>query len=105
MSIPDHVDKAGVVLHDGRYGNFEGLRADVDSDGGLSWSQLYKNRSARKIDSRRLFSKEYDFPKTFFLLRICFPGRPIFIQFVPGPPWRCPGSAAGCPAVSPPRAI
>ena len=27
--------------------------------------QLYKNRSSRKIDSQRLFSREYDFPKTF----------------------------------------
>ena len=35
MSFPDHVDKAGIVLHDGRDGNFKGLRADVDSGGGL----------------------------------------------------------------------
>ena len=29
--------------------------------------ELYKNRSSRKIDSRRLFSREYDFGKTFSL--------------------------------------
>ena len=29
--------------------------------------ELYKNRSSRKIDSQRLFSREYDFPKTFSL--------------------------------------
>ena len=40
--------------------------------------QLYKNSSSRKIDSWRLFSREYDFPKTFSL-----PGRPIFIQLPP----------------------
>ena len=32
-----------------------------------SWRQLYKNRSSRKIDSRRLFSREKDFQKTFSL--------------------------------------
>ena len=29
--------------------------------------ELYKNRSSRKTDSQRLFSREYDFPKTFSL--------------------------------------
>ena len=29
--------------------------------------QLHKNRSSRKIDSRKLFSREYEFPKTFSL--------------------------------------
>ena len=29
--------------------------------------QLYKNRSSRKINSKRQFSREYDFPKTFSL--------------------------------------
>ena len=29
--------------------------------------ELYKSRSSRKIDSRRLFSREYDFPTTFSL--------------------------------------
>ena len=42
---------------------------------------MYKNGSSRKIDSQILFPREYDFPKK---LRISFPGRPIFIQFVPG---------------------
>ena len=34
---------------------------------GNSREELYKNRSSRKIDSRRLFSREYDFQKTFSL--------------------------------------
>ena len=29
--------------------------------------ELYKNRSSRKIDSQRLLSREYDFPKTLSL--------------------------------------
>ena len=29
--------------------------------------ELYKNRSSRKTDSRIVFSREYDFPKTFSL--------------------------------------
>ena len=49
----------------------------------FSWRQLYKNRSSRKIDSQRLFSREYYFPKTFSPTELSFPGRPIFIQFVP----------------------
>ena len=32
-----------------------------------SRDELYKNRSSRKIDSQRLFSREYDFPKIFSL--------------------------------------
>ena len=39
------------------------------------WRQLYKNRSSRKIDSRRLFSREYDFPKTFSLSKNPFSGK------------------------------
>ena len=41
-----------------------------------SWGQLYKNRSSRKIDYRRLFSSEYDFPKTFSLTE--FSGKTYF---------------------------
>ena len=37
--------------------------------------QLYKNRSSRKIDSQRLFSREYDFPKTFSLTENQFSGK------------------------------
>ena len=48
-----------------------------------SWRQLYKNRSSRKIDSQRLFSREFDFGKTFSFTEISFVGRPIFIQFIP----------------------
>ena len=29
------------------------------------WRQLHKNRSSRRIDSRRLFSREKDYEKTF----------------------------------------
>ena len=36
-----------------------------------------------KIDSRRLFPREKDFQRPFLLVRIRFPGRPIFIQLVP----------------------
>ena len=45
--------------------------------------ELYKNRSSRKIYSRRLFSREYDFWKTFSLTENQFSGRPIFTQFIP----------------------
>ena len=47
-------------------------------------SQLYKNRSSRKIYSQRLFFEENrTSQRPFLLLKISFPGRPIFIQFVP----------------------
>ena len=54
--------------------------AKVDCDG---WRQLYKNRSSRTIDFRRLFSREYDFPKTFSLTENQFSGKAFFIQFIP----------------------
>ena len=40
--------------------------------------QLYKNRPSRKIDSQRLFSREYDFHKTFSLTENHFSGRTYF---------------------------
>ena len=40
--------------------------------------ELYKNRSSRKIYSRRLFSREYDFPKTFSLTENQFSGKTYF---------------------------
>ena len=40
-----------------------------------SWIQLYKNRSSRKIDSQRLFTREEDFPKTFSLTENQFSGK------------------------------
>ena len=41
-------------------------------------NELYKNRSSRKIDSHRLFSREYDFPKTFSLTENQFSGKTYF---------------------------
>ena len=32
----------------------------------VAWRQLYKNRSSRKINSRILFSREWDFPEDLF---------------------------------------
>ena len=49
----------------------------------ICWGQLYKNRSSRKIDSLILFSKEWDFPKTFSLNENQFSGKTYFIQLVP----------------------
>ena len=56
---------------------------DVGHPGAFSryfgnWRQLYKNRSSRKIDSRRLFSREKDFPKTFSLTENQFSGKTYF---------------------------
>ena len=45
---------------------------------GVLWRQLYKNRSSRKIDSQRLFSREYDFLKTFSLTENQFSGKKYF---------------------------
>ena len=44
----------------------------------LNRDQLYKNRSSRKIYSRRLFSREYDFQKTFFRTENPFSGKTYF---------------------------
>ena len=46
--------------------------------------QLYKNSSSRKIDSRRLLSREKDFPKTFSLTENQFSRKTYLIQLVPG---------------------
>ena len=46
--------------------------------------ELFKNRSSRKMDSRRLLSREYDFPKTFSLTVNQFSGKTYFIQLTPG---------------------
>ena len=40
--------------------------------------ELYKYRSSRKIDSRRLFSRDYDFPKTYSLTENQFSGKTYF---------------------------
>ena len=45
------------------------------ADAAKARDQLYKNRSSRKIDSRRLFAREYDFPKTFSLTENQFSGK------------------------------
>ena len=39
---------------------------------------MYKDMSSRKIDSRRLFLREYDFPKTFSLTENQFSGKTYF---------------------------
>ena len=39
---------------------------------------MYKDKSSRKIDSRRLFSREYDFPKTFSLTENQISGKNYF---------------------------
>ena len=57
------------------------------------WRQLYKNWSSRKINSRRLFSREYDFPKTFSLTENQFSRKTYFYTIRPwwvnlsGAPW------------------
>ena len=40
--------------------------------------ELYIERSSRKIDSRRLFTREYDVPKTFSLAENQFSGKTHF---------------------------
>ena len=45
--------------------------------------ELYKKRSSRKIDSRRLFSREWDFPKTFSLTENQFSGKTYFCTIRP----------------------
>ena len=44
----------------------------------VAWDKLYKNWSSGKIDSRRLFPREYDFPKTFSLTENQFSGKTFF---------------------------
>ena len=45
--------------------------------------ELSKNRSFRKIDSQRLFSREYDFPKTFSLTENQFSRKSYFYTIDP----------------------
>ena len=51
----------------------EKVTSNYGKDGVLSITaprdQLYKNRSSRKTDSQRLFSREYDFPRVGEYLR------------------------------------
>ena len=47
------------------------------------WRQLYKNRSSRKIDSLRIFTRERDFPKTFSLTENQFSGKTYFYTIGP----------------------
>ena len=52
-----------------RPGSFNGLSVlgSLSLAGNALRDELYKNRSSRKIDSRRLILRKYDFPKTFSL--------------------------------------
>ena len=43
-----------------------------------TWDELYKDRFSRKIDYQRLFSREYDFPKTFSLTENQFSRKTYF---------------------------
>ena len=47
------------------------------------WGQLNKNRSSRKIDSQRLFSREKDFPKTLSLTENQFSRKTYFYTIHP----------------------
>ena len=49
----------------------------------FNWRQLYKNRSSRKIDSRRLCSREWDFQKTISLTENQFSGKTYFYTIHP----------------------
>ena len=73
MSVPgcEHAEDEGDVERGGDGGDKDGVVL-------VGWRKLYKNRSSRKINSQRLLSRP------LLLLRISFPGRHIFIQFIPG---------------------
>ena len=45
--------------------------------------ELYKNMSSRKIDTRRLFSREHDFPKPISLTENQFSGRTYLYTICP----------------------
>ena len=66
-------NKCSVPGCSGRGGSGSGFQFPSDPDLRQRWikavnrDQLYKIRSSRKIDSRRLFSRECDFPETFSL--------------------------------------
>ena len=72
--LPDHICQNGQLCWSG------------ELDRPHQWparDQLYKNRSSRKIDSRRLFSREYDFRKTFSLTENQFSGKIYFYTIHP----------------------
>ena len=58
------------------------IRDFIENSGGNDENrdELYKNRSSRKIDYQRLFSREYDFPKTFSLTENQF-SRKTYTQY------------------------
>ena len=58
------------------------------------WRKLYENRSSRKNDSKRLFSREYDFPKTFSLTENQFSRKNYSYQIHP---WCSPGHSLHSP--------
>ena len=60
-----------------------GLRLAGSSEQLGDCRQLYKNRSSRKIDSQRLFSRECDFPKTFSLTENQFSRKTYFYTIHP----------------------
>ena len=53
-------------------------KAQSQSPNKFARDQLYKNRSSRKIDSRRLLSREYDFPEIFSHTENQFSGKTYF---------------------------
>ena len=57
-----------------------GARVELLEEG---WGNCI-NRSFRKIDSQRLFSREWDFPKTLSLTENQFSGRTYFYTIHPG---------------------
>ena len=59
-----------------------------DLDHRQHWDELYKDGSSRKIDSRRLFSREYEFPKTFSLTENQFSGKTTYFYAIASSP-RC----------------
>ena len=63
--------------------------------------QLYKNRSSRKIDSRRLLSREYDFPETFSLTENKFSGKTYFYTIAPRTSGGCGNEGFGPYATNP----
>ena len=50
----------------------------------VPWGQLYKIGLPGKLILRYYFQENRSSRRPFLLLRISFPGRPIFIQLVPG---------------------
>ena len=73
------------------------LRAESTSASTVSfWRQLYKNRSSRKINSRILLSREWDFQKTLSLTENQFSRKTYFYKIHP-----CLGPSL---SLSPPKA-